>query len=514
MRQCPTPAQHALVSDAPREPVRVEALEQELRRLPPDAEQVAEARERDAARRLALGHERVARAVVRLGRDRVAVADADEAALLLEEARERRDRRASAARARAAPPARPQPRRARRALPSRPAGRASRRAARGRAAARSPAPTAPTAAARRGRADRRRRCRRSSSASELVEPSGGEDPPVRGLHAFDLAVGEMADVSARTGSCTIAAIAPRSTSSIRSALAWRGGAGSITRPPPTVVSARSTTRSPRAATTGSARRSCAQRSPTGTTRASTAVVPWWTSTRGGISASRSSVDVESVARRKRARRDERVAAPQLAAVDPRQRDGDTLPRLGALDGLVVHLHAAHAHRARTGLGVQLVALAERARPQRSRRDGADAAQREHTVDVQARRRRALRRAPARAPSASAPSAARRAPRRCFALTATTGAPGTSSSASARASSSVSSSTRSDFVNATTPRSIPSRRRIARCSSVCGRAPSAASITSRKRSMPVAPATIARTKRSCPGTSTTESCVPSGSSSGA
>ena len=41
-----------------------------------------------------------------------------------------------------------------------------------------------------------------------------------------------------------------------------------------------------------------------------------------------------------------------------------------------------------------------------------------------------------------------------------------------------------FVTATTPRSIPSSRRIARCSCVCGRAPSAASTTSRKRSMPV------------------------------
>ena len=53
----------------------------------PIAEQVAEARERDAARRLAFGDERVACTLVRLRRDRVAVADADESALLLEEAR-------------------------------------------------------------------------------------------------------------------------------------------------------------------------------------------------------------------------------------------------------------------------------------------------------------------------------------------------------------------------------------------------------------------------------------------
>ena len=67
-----------------------------------------------------------------------------------------------------------------------------------------------------------------------------------------------------------------------------------------------------------------------------------------------------------------------------------------------------------------------------------------------------------------------------------------------------SSTASAFVTATTPRSTPSRRRMARCSCVCGRAPSPASMTSRKRSMPVAPATIVRTNRSCPGTSTSES----------
>ena len=47
--QCPTSAQDALVADAAREAVGVEALEQELRRLAADAEQVAEAGERDPA---------------------------------------------------------------------------------------------------------------------------------------------------------------------------------------------------------------------------------------------------------------------------------------------------------------------------------------------------------------------------------------------------------------------------------------------------------------------------------
>ena len=57
-RDCPTSAQHALVADAAGEAVGVEALEQELRRLASDAEEVAEARERDPPGRLALGDER------------------------------------------------------------------------------------------------------------------------------------------------------------------------------------------------------------------------------------------------------------------------------------------------------------------------------------------------------------------------------------------------------------------------------------------------------------------------
>ena len=90
---CPTPAEHALVADAPCQAVGVEALEEELRRLAADAEQVAEPRERDAAVRLELRDECGARVRVRRRRDRVAVADADEAAPLLEEAGERLRRR-------------------------------------------------------------------------------------------------------------------------------------------------------------------------------------------------------------------------------------------------------------------------------------------------------------------------------------------------------------------------------------------------------------------------------------
>ena len=66
---------------------------------------------------------------------------------------------------------------------------------------------------------------------------------------------------------------------------------------------------------------------------------------------------------------------------------DPLSRLRALDRLVVHLDAAHAHVAAGRLHAQLVALADRARPERAGDDGADAAQREDAVDVEPRRPR-------------------------------------------------------------------------------------------------------------------------------
>src|SRR4051794_40561963 len=65
-------AQTPLVADAQREPVRVVALEQQLRRSARDAECVAEARQGDRNERL----ERLAAAFVEPGRDREAVADA------------------------------------------------------------------------------------------------------------------------------------------------------------------------------------------------------------------------------------------------------------------------------------------------------------------------------------------------------------------------------------------------------------------------------------------------------
>ena len=66
-----------------------------------------------------------------------------------------------------------------------------------------------------------------------------------------------------------------------------------------------------------------------------------------------------------------------------------------------------------------------------------------------------------------------------------------------------SSTMSHFVSATTAWSTPSRSRISRCSRVCGITPSSAATTNSARSMAPAPASMWRTKRTWPGTSTME-----------
>ena len=120
-------------------------------------------------------------------------------------------------------------------------------------------------------------------------------------------------------------------------------------------------------------------------------------------------------------------------------------------------------------------------------------------------------------SSAASSSSR--PRPSFALTVTISQPANgvfsrNACTSSPAISSNSSSTRSALVSATTPPRTPSSSMMARCSTVCGITPSSAAMTSRKRSTPVAPATMVRTKRSWPGTSTTLSRAPDGSSSSA
>ena len=97
------------------------------------------------------------------------------------------------------------------------------------------------------------------------------------------------------------------------------------------------------------------------------------------------LDIEPVAARVGARPNENITPAELTSLDARQSDGDPLTCLGHADGLIVNLHAAHAHVAPHRLGPKHVANRDPARPQRAGRDRADAAQREDAVDVQPRR---------------------------------------------------------------------------------------------------------------------------------
>ena len=122
--------------------------------------------------------------------------------------------------------------------------------------------------------------------------------------------------------------------------------------------------------------------------------------------------VEPVAGRVGAPRDQGVPAAELGALDPGERHRDALARLGPLHRPVVHLDAPHADVDPGRLGPQLVALADRAGPERPGRDRADPLEREDPVDEEAgrpRRRPLLDRGRRRRP---ARRAARRAPRPC------------------------------------------------------------------------------------------------------
>ena len=83
------------------------------------------------------------------------------------------------------------------------------------------------------------------------------------------------------------------------------------------------------------------------------------------------------------------------------------------------------------------------------------------------------------------------------------------SISSRTAATRASSTRSVLVMTKMPRATPRRWRMSRCSSVCGITPSSAATMKSTRSMPCAPASMLRMKRSWPGTSTTPTRSPPG-----
>ena len=184
------------------------------------------------------------------------------------------------------------------------------------------------------------------------------------------------------------------------------------------------------------------------------------------------------------------------------------PAARAVERLVVDLDGAHPRAAPARLDGQRVAAGDLARPQRAG---------DHRPGAADRERRGRRAAPAD----------RAGPRARAAPPATRSSAASSSSGRSRPGPSTARSRRRGA--ARPPRRPPVRvgevglrdrhdaaagrpapRSTAACSRVCGITPSSAATTIRKRSMPVAPATIVRTNRSCPGTSTTDSRRPDGS----
>ena len=95
--------------------------------------------------------------------------------------------------------------------------------------------------------------------------------------------------------------------------------------------------------------------------------------------------LEAVGAREGTGGDERVTAADVAALDTGQAGGDALTRRGALHRDVVHLDGPHPHVAAGRLQPELVARADRPRPERPGDDGPDPDEREDAVDEEPRR---------------------------------------------------------------------------------------------------------------------------------
>ncbi len=205
---------------------------------------------------------------------------------------------------------------------------------------------------------------------------------------------------------------------------------------------------------------------------------------------------------------------------PRRFTPTRLPARTSLGSWSCTSHAAHGDaRAPPGSTTSASPAAMLAAPQRAGDDRADALEREHAVHRQtgrpaARRRprpagRALERSQQLVEAAPVPGA------HGDHLAAGEGRPGEELARPRRRPSRAVPRPPGRPWSARRRRArTPSSSRIARCSIVCGITPSSAATTSRNRSTPVAPATMVRTKRSCPGTSTTLRRAPAGSCSSA
>ena len=244
-----------------------------------------------------------------------------------------------------------------------------------------------------------------------------------------------------------------------------------------------------AATSGCSRRICQKRPPSHASRAGASRVPWWTCTRSPCSGSRpansSSASSRYVGRSPTPADTTTSPRRDLVDRDAGQVERHALAGRGALERLVVDLDAADARAPAAGQEHELVAAADLARPQRAGDHGPGAADREHAVDVQARRRRrrrpgcaALRR-PGRARRAARP-----ARRPCARKRPPTSASGQQLGRLER------SPARGRPGRTWSPRPRRRARRAPRstaaCSRVWGITPSSAATVIRYRSMPVAP----------------------------
>ena len=102
------------------------------------------------------------------------------------------------------------------------------------------------------------------------------------------------------------------------------------------------------------------------------------------------VGVEAVGGARRTGRGQEVARSNLVGGHGVQVEGDAVPGVGAIDGLAVHLHAAHARAQAGGQHLHLVARPGRPAPQGARDHGPGAFDAEHAVDGQAQARARLR----------------------------------------------------------------------------------------------------------------------------
>src|SRR5207245_9328771 len=93
-------------------------------------------------------------------------------------------------------------------------------------------------------------------------------------------------------------------------------------------------------------------------------------------------DVEAIRDRKVTGCDQRIAAPEVTALERRDVDCDALDRISMLDRCVVNLDASDAHDPPGRFQPEKVAAGDAPRPERSGRAGADAAQAERAVDIE------------------------------------------------------------------------------------------------------------------------------------